>query len=247
MAAIATVLFVVLLSLVVTRVATIVLAVTGMSRESARFQARSALSGVGFTTSEAETVVNHPIRRRVILALMLIGSGGLVTAIATLLISFSNADRGQALTRVGVLVVGLAIVIGLSRSERLDRRLTRLAARLLRRRTDIDVRDYAGLLHVAGDFSVMELAVEQRDWLAGKTVGELALREEGIALLGVERRSGEYVGVPKGETVVESGDRLVLYGRVRQLRELDQRPAGAEGDQRHAERAAHANVRQTTA
>ena len=41
-------------SLIVSRVTTIVLAATGLSYDAARFQARSALSGVGFTTSESE-------------------------------------------------------------------------------------------------------------------------------------------------------------------------------------------------
>ena len=53
MAAIATVFVVVIVSLLVTRVATVALTLTGMSREMVRFQARSALTGVGFTTSEA--------------------------------------------------------------------------------------------------------------------------------------------------------------------------------------------------
>lgn len=235
MAATATVLFVVLVSLVVTRVATVILTVTGMSRESARFQARSALSGVGFTTSEAETVVSHPIRRRVILALMLVGSAGLVTAIATLLISFSDAGRSQTVTRVAVLGLGLGVVLALSRSEWVDRRLARLAVRILRRRTDLEVRDYAGLLHVAGEYSVMEIAVQDGDWVAGRTLRDLGLREEEIALLGIERGGGEYVGVPKGDTEIVPGDRLVLYGRRGQLQELDCRPAGPEGDRRHAE------------
>jgi hypothetical protein len=47
------------------RVATSALVMTGMARESARFQARSAFLGVGFTTGEAESVVDHPVRRRI--------------------------------------------------------------------------------------------------------------------------------------------------------------------------------------
>jgi len=65
MVAIATVLVVVLVSLLITRVATVAFTLTGLSRDVARFQARSALSGTGFTTSEAEAVVGHPVRRRI--------------------------------------------------------------------------------------------------------------------------------------------------------------------------------------
>jgi hypothetical protein len=72
MAAVVTLLIIVTLSLLVTRIATVALTLTGMSREQARFQARSALTGTGFTTSEAEEVTNHPVRRRIVLFLMLV-------------------------------------------------------------------------------------------------------------------------------------------------------------------------------
>jgi hypothetical protein len=57
-------LVILLVSVLITKVATIALAHTGLSHESARFQARSAFTGVGFTTNEAERVVTHPVRRR---------------------------------------------------------------------------------------------------------------------------------------------------------------------------------------
>lgn len=88
MLAIATVIAVVVLSILVSRIATVALTVTGLPPESARFQARSALSGTGFTTDEAEQVVNHPLRRRIVMVLMLLGTAGLVTVIASLLVGF---------------------------------------------------------------------------------------------------------------------------------------------------------------
>ena len=75
------------LSLLVTRVAAMALMLTGLSREMARFQARSAFSGCGFTTEEAESVVNHPVRRRIVMMLMLIGNLGIATVAATVMVS----------------------------------------------------------------------------------------------------------------------------------------------------------------
>jgi hypothetical protein len=69
-------------SMIVVRIATAMLVLTGLSPEVARFQARSALTGVGFTTSEAESVVGHPVRRKIVMTLMLIGSAGVITAVA---------------------------------------------------------------------------------------------------------------------------------------------------------------------
>lgn len=47
------------LSVLVTRIATVALTYTGLARKSARFQARSTFTGVGFTTAESEKVVRH--------------------------------------------------------------------------------------------------------------------------------------------------------------------------------------------
>lgn len=64
------------LSLVVTRLATTALHLTGLSWEAANFQARSAFTGTGFTTAEAEKVTGHPVRRRIITWLMIARSAG---------------------------------------------------------------------------------------------------------------------------------------------------------------------------
>ena len=61
------------LSLLVTRIGAMALMLTGMSRESARFEARSSFTGVGFTTQESESVVTHPVRRRIVMLMMLLG------------------------------------------------------------------------------------------------------------------------------------------------------------------------------
>lgn len=81
MVAIAAVLTIVTISVLVTRVAATALETTGVSAELAHFQARSAFTGVGFTTSEAEAVVDHPVRRRIMLVLMLTGNAGLVSVV----------------------------------------------------------------------------------------------------------------------------------------------------------------------
>lgn len=82
------------LSLLITRVATEALVHTGVSRDLARFQARSAFCGVGYTTAEAENMVAHPVRRRIIMILMLLGNVGIVTVMASLMGSFVKFQTG---------------------------------------------------------------------------------------------------------------------------------------------------------
>ncbi|HEX2029044.1 MAG TPA: TrkA C-terminal domain-containing protein [Nitriliruptorales bacterium] len=234
MVAVATVIIAVVVSILIARVATVALSVTGLSRESARFQARSALTGTGFTTVEAERVVDHPIRRRIIMALMLIGNAGIVTIIGTLAISFTNVgDRGDAFLRLGLLLGGLLVVWAVARNDRVDRLLTQAIARLLREYTDLDTRDYARLLKLSGDYAVTEMTVDPDDWIVTETLADRRLTDEGIIVLGITRPDGSYVGVPRGDTPVRPGDTLILYGRAPLLAELDTRPTGDEGDEAH--------------
>ena len=50
----------ILISFLFVRAASIALMMTGLEKKKARFQALSAFSGTGFTTKEAEAIVNHP-------------------------------------------------------------------------------------------------------------------------------------------------------------------------------------------
>ncbi|WP_419193904.1 hypothetical protein [Novipirellula herctigrandis] len=43
-----------------------------MSKDLAQFQTLSAFTGAGFTTNESEDIVNHPLRRRIMMYLMLL-------------------------------------------------------------------------------------------------------------------------------------------------------------------------------
>lgn len=224
-----------LVSLLITRVATVALTVTGMARESARFQARSALSGVGFTTNEAEQIVNHPVRRRVVMTLMLVGNVGLATAVAALLGTFLNAEPGAALLRGSLLVVVLGALYVGSRSAVVDRRLSRLIGRWLTRHTSVRTGDYEKLLHLAGEYAVQELAVGSEHWLADRSLGDARLGDEGIVVLGIMRPGGTYVGVPDKTTVVRGGDALIVYGRGESIDRLDKRLRCATGDADHVQ------------
>lgn len=232
MIAIASLLVVVTLSLLVTRVATVVLVATGMSRHSARFQARSAFTGSGFTTRESEEVVNHPIRRRVVLFLMLLGNAGIVAGAGSLIIGFRGGGSTQWKS-AAELLAGLAGLLLLARSSWVDRRLTRTIRRVLIRHTDVHTRDIASLLDLTGNFSVAELAVEPGDWLAGRPLSALGLRQEGVMVLGVNRPDGTQVKVPGSWTVIRPEDTVIIYGRSDGLEELDHRPSGEDGDRRH--------------
>lgn len=234
MLAIVSLLVILGLSLLITRIASTALEHTGLSRESARFQARSAFTGVGFTTNEAEQVVNHPVRRRIVLILMLLGNAGIVTSVSSLILSFvSTGDKTGLLIRMSVLAVGVGVLLVAANSRWVDARLSVVIRWALRRYTTLDIKDYASLLHLAGDYRISELRIESEDWLAGKTLKNAKLSDEGIHVLGVQPRKAPYRGALTGDTIIRAGDTLILYGRSSAIKELEARRKGIHGDIDH--------------
>lgn len=225
-------------SLVVIRIATVGLSMTGVSKDLAQFQALSAFTGAGFTTKESEDIVNHPLRRRIAMHLMLLGHVGIVAAIPFVVLSFLNTGGSDDWTselsvRVGVLVGGLLLLLLLASSRHVEKIMWNVNTWALRRIGGIHVHDYTRLLRVAKDYVIFELQVQPGDWLAGHTLEQLHLSNEGVLVLGVEKSNGDYLGAPRGHTRLEADDCLILYGQQESLLDLDERREGMEGNVRH--------------
>ncbi len=236
MIAIISLLTVATFSILIIRFATIALTLTGLSRDTARFQAQSAFTGTGFTTKESESVVNHPARRRVIITLMTLRSIGIVTAVSSLTLSFVSTENAEdAWTRVIWLSIGFIVLIFLSKSRWVDKYLTRFIKWILKRWARLEVKDYYALLHLSGDYTIMEMDIEEDDWVAEKSLKELDLPEEGILVLGIRRKDGTFIGAPRGNNHIYPGDTVVVYGNRDILLSLEERRKGREGDKKHIE------------
>ena len=227
------------LSLIVTRVAAMALILTGMSQEAARFQARSAFTGVGYTTREAEEIVRHPTRRRVVMTLMLMGNLGIGAVAATVMLSITqvaeSVDLQARVFQLLLLVVGLLLLVWVSTNRHVERYTNKLIAWTLHLSSSLPARDYAAILQLEGGYAVSELLVKPDDWLVGKTLIELRLPKEGLLVLGIHRAEGAYLATPTGSMRVHAGDTVILYGPVGRVQELDKRCCGREGDKAHLE------------
>jgi hypothetical protein len=231
--AVLTLLFAIVTSLLVVRISTVALVLTGLSPDLARFESRSAFTGSGFTTRDSEKVVSHPVRRQIIMMLMLFGNAGIVTVISSLVLSFTTEDDGSwhesILMRTVALLGGLVVLWLVAHSSWIDKQLSRAIVWALKRFTKLDVNDYVGLLHLGSDYSVVEMHVDDGNWLVDKTLMELRLSDEGVLVLGIEKSNGCYIGAPKGKTRMELGDTMLVYGPHDIIEELDKRRADFSG------------------
>lgn len=207
---------IVLAALLVVKIGSSALELTGMSKPVAGFQAASAFFGVGFTTSEAEQVVSHPVRRKIILHLIVAGNIGLTSALATLLVTFMGSDeRGLGTTFAWLGVVALSILaVGLFFNLRLVRDpLERLMKRTLKKAGLSKILDYDYLLNLQDGFCIYDGEIHENHPWVGKELWEVRPADVGVIVLGIYRDNGDFIGAPQKDTRVEVGDVLMVYGR----------------------------------
>ncbi len=224
-----------IISFLVTRIGAVALSLTGMAQDSARFQAKSAYTGVGFTTSESEQVVDHPVRRRILSTLMTLGNVGIAVVIASMMGTFATVATNDkdVFYRVVLLSGVLASLWAIGTRRWFDQGIESLISYALRRWTHLDVHDYVSLLHLADGFVVFEICVNEGDWVCEKTLAEAMLSAEGVLVLGIHRANGKYIGSPNGNTQVHVEDVLTVYGPRFRLEEIDLRQQGYQGDTAH--------------
>jgi hypothetical protein len=201
-AALLILLSVVAVSILVARIATRAFMLTGLSKETARFQARSIITGTGFTTDEAEHIVNHPVRRRISLTLMLIGTAA------------------EALRRGLFLAAGLGALAYLALSDRVDRYLSRLIEWMLDRVVGVQVRDMHTILNLGGGHMVTRMEVDPESWLAGETLRTVNLPAQGLIVLAIERPDETVDYAPGADGCVPPGGSIIAYGPEERIAHL---------------------------
>ena len=223
---------IVLVNMLVVRGGAVALKLTGLSWDVASFQAQSAFTGAGFTTSESEHLISHPARRKIVGLMMSLGSIGVGSALVTVVVTLTTA--GEDLQQRTWLMLGSLLGLSIAvRTKFIDRLFIPVVTRLLLRSRTLRIHDYEELLRMDKGFSVAQLTVEEDSWLTGGALSELALNQEGILILNVRRRSGSVLAAPQPAIRLEVGDIILCYGLEGDLGELAKRPAGPEGERAH--------------
>jgi NhaP-type Na+/H+ and K+/H+ antiporter len=134
---------------------------------------------------------------------------------------------------VAAITAAILLLWLLSKSKWLDKILVKLINWAIGKFTKLKIKDYTELLNLTGEYEITVLTVREEDWLEGKKLKDLELKEEGINLIGIRRDDGTYVGTPHGGTRISAGDSLILYGREKTLTSLESRKEDFRGQQEH--------------
>ncbi len=215
-------LFIVLtLSVLVTRTGAVALRLTGLPNDAARFQARSAFTGTGFTTSEAEAIVNHPVRRRIVGFLMVLGSLGFVSVLSTIVVSLVGSSEAEGGVLRQILWLGAVLVVlwFLVLNAYADRLMCSVIGRLLARTDGFGGRRPARLLQLPAAHAVEQILIRADSRLVGATLADLQV--EGLLVLGLEREDGSYLHLPQADREIRPADEILVCGSDASLAALE--------------------------
>ncbi len=219
MAYVGILLLTILISFSIVRIGGLALQLTGIEPEVARFQALSAFSGTGFTTTEAERVVRHNTRRRIITILIILGNAGLVAIIGTLVASFTQVTGyGWFFARLAIIVVSIFILYRLIVASRIGNRLLEVLRRPLMRRILRDAPTIEEIFHVGKNWGVSLVVIRETSGKKGLSLSEVESGGD-LNVLAVER-ADDFVATPGGDARLQAGDRLLVYGVAGAIRKL---------------------------
>jgi hypothetical protein len=207
------VLLVIAISVLVVKIATIALKMTGMDEKKAHFQALSAFTGTGFTTRDSELILDNSTRKKIIMILMILGNAGLITVITTIVISFGRSNILPLLVNVGIVLLLIFILYKVSTNRRITKFLNDKIESRLEKSPPFRKRPVEEIVRVAKNYGIAEVSINRHCQDLGKTLSESSFRENDILVLAIERENS-VIPAPKATDRINNGDTLICYGKL---------------------------------
>jgi len=210
----------ILVSFIIVRIGGFALQLTGIEPDVARFQALSAFSGTGFTTREAERVVGHKTRRRIVTILIVLGNAGTVTVIATLVASFTevSGDIWLFFIRLAIIVGGIFGLYQLIMRGNFGSRIPAWLRRPVINRVLKGAPAVEEIFHVEKDWAISLVMIKGSSNIIGLSVSDITA-EEDIEVLSIDR-AGAYLTRPNWDEKIMEGDRLLVYANRKSVKRI---------------------------
>lgn len=204
---------------------TVLFRLTGMSKNKSRFQVISLFTNSGYTTQEAELIVNNQMRRKLATTTMLLGYALNVTVISVLINIIMTLGNSSSTRDVWLFLIYfggfifLIYILGKVRFiDNLIQDLIRaVAIRIIYRRNE----NIIEVIDNYSDFTIAEISVKK----IPKECIDTPLKDSGIKsvygiqILAIKRKSKVEKEVT-GDTIIEEDDILIVSGHLTKMKEL---------------------------
>ena len=202
-----------LILLLLSEIIAILLKLTGLDMEKARFQ---VITHTGFTTRESELIAQHSKRRRIVSYLMLLSYVVQATFFSILISAIK--DKGFFnITLISFFIILIIVLIFKASSLLLkfEPFLYNLISKTQKK--SLNTKSIENILYISEEYEVIEFIVIAKNQLCNIHLRDFSL--DFIKVLLIDK-GHTIIPIPKGNDLVEEGDRVIVYGRVDKLKEL---------------------------
>jgi hypothetical protein len=200
---------------IVIEISTVLLKLSGLKKDVARFQAISMLTGTGFTTIESELIARHPIRKKIAMFLILFGAFSLAVIISSL---STILAQHSGIPQLSIIAAIMAIAYFLIRSKPVERFLERHLKSNLHKEYMIHELPIEDVLYISSNDLFIEVVIYMHSAFIGQKGSEIAPKTKDILLLFI-KRGEEFIRNGAYETEIREGDTLFVYGNKKEIEE----------------------------
>ncbi|WP_251562592.1 TrkA C-terminal domain-containing protein [Paenibacillus pasadenensis] len=197
-----------ILILLVLRISTKLLVMTGLEPSQSSFQTVSMLTGAGFTTSESELILRHPVRRRIGMALILFGAFSLAVLISVISNLLSQHSHMMVLIPGAVLLTLFLLAL---KHPAVNSRVSHWIASRLPSRTEGGALPVEELADDERNEDVVGVQIAGDSGLIGRTLREALPKGDEVVPLVIKRDGGK-IRNERWDTKLQKGDFILLYG-----------------------------------
>jgi hypothetical protein len=204
---------IIIISILIVKIASVALNLTGLDRKRAFFQSLSAFTGTGFTTQDSELIVSNDTRRKIIMVLMILGNAGLISVITTLVLSFRGEGLTPTLINITIILLAVLVLVVIFSNKRIGTVLTKQIKVGLVKSPTFTKRPVTEILRLAAGFGIAEITLNEDCVDIGKTLSKSSFRERDILILAIERGK-KVIPTPHASEDLHVNDTIICYGKL---------------------------------
>ncbi|MFH1504832.1 MAG: TrkA C-terminal domain-containing protein [Candidatus Omnitrophota bacterium] len=201
----------------IVRIATVILKFTGLDEQTANFQAISAFTGTGFTTKEAETILEDKVRRKTIIVLMVFGKIGIVSLMGGVFLSFGKNSLGADLWKVFTLLAIVFTLYKIISLKGFSRALNKIIEKGVVARGIVQQKALEELFHLPKGYGLTQLNVVKNSKECGLSLAEAGFIKKDILILSIERKN-KLISFPHAQDTIKEDDKLLCYGLIKNVK-----------------------------
>lgn len=216
MRTVATFIICLIIFMIVIDIFAIMFKLTGLSIEKARFQVISLLTSTGYTTKESELIAQHPTRRKLASALMIISYVSTLTFISFLVNLLSKSlINVKSIAAILIFIILAVIFLKSQLLESIENIIEHIVeeSRLWRKLNS----RYINFITKHKGYCICEVYLSENCDLIGSSIRDSNLLNIEIKVLSIDQ-GHELINFPMPDYIFRDNDKLTVYGNLHNIK-----------------------------